>query len=271
MSRFARIGEEAISRQTELTGEEFRLYVLIVFHTFMDSEICNKSLHELSGLYGLIYNHTTERYKKLRLKTWCENTKKGIHPLVGLKTPKIGVLEGEKLQKSELSDSLKLQKSESATPKIGVLEGEKLQKSELHIRNIEPFKEQIFQDSTATKIVATTTGEKNGHLSKFSREEILRYLEVRIRGGEDIPTPHKLANWMYQTGEYDVFIRATLYPEQPEPAAGSVPAENSLSGEILEALEILTDMLDSGEDISDMRQWYRAELWEYLMKELEKR
>lgn len=81
--RYAKLGEEIINRQSELEGEEFRLYMTIVFHTDPVTEICNITLGEISEIYKWDYSNTTRRYKKLRQKGWCENTEKGIRPLVG--------------------------------------------------------------------------------------------------------------------------------------------------------------------------------------------
>ena len=149
---------------------------------------------------------------------------------------------------------------------------EKFRKPELTYKEYkEPLKSEIFQDTTTTEKTGVVVVETNGHKSKFSIEECLRYTEMCERDGQEVKNRYGLASYLFESGERDALISAKLYPEQPEPAAVSVPAENTLSGEILEALEILTDMLDGGEDISDMRQWYRAELWDDLMKELEKR
>ena len=84
MNRFARVGEETFKRHAELHGEEFRLYTIIIFHLLPDSGCCAKNLREISETYGLDYNNTARRYKILRLKGWCENTRNGIRPLIGV-------------------------------------------------------------------------------------------------------------------------------------------------------------------------------------------
>lgn len=89
--KFARIGEQVFLRQTELTGEEFRLYSIICFHTWIDTGVCRYSLRELAEKYDLNYDSLCRHYKILRVKKWAENTKDGIRPLVGVKTDEMSV------------------------------------------------------------------------------------------------------------------------------------------------------------------------------------
>ena len=284
MSRFARIEQEVFLRRTELIDEirkqgyhqTLLLYQLILLHSWGTGK-CEKTLPQLCETYSLDYDNSTRRLKILREKRWVEDTDKHIRPLVAQRKGAVEITADDCKNYSKPTVEITVPTVEITADDCKNYSKTDENTVEITVNNqiTGEFSDTYGDSNPSLKfkphISTTTTGEKNGHLSKFSREEILRYLEIRIKSGEDIPTPHKLANWMYQTGEYDVFIRATLYPEKPEPAAVSVPAESSLSGEILEALEILTDMLDGGEDISDMRQWYRAELWDDLMKELEKR
>lgn len=287
MSRFARIGEEAILRQTELTAEEFRLYINIVFHTFVDTGVCRKNLRQLSALYNLSYTHTTERYKILimdfenlsaiekakyleKIKSpWCEPTKKGIRPLVGLNVPKTGTSENGMFRKPEHDSS---ENRNINVPKTGTFEDEMFRKPEHLFKGIiEPFKDQNFLQTTTAKIAVTSSTTSNGHLSKFSQAECLRYLEIRIERGEKIDTPHRMAKWLYQTGEDDVFIGATLYPEKPAEIIESAPeitGGDEMTEKRREGLEILTEMKIIGEDLSEFERHYTPEDWRWLMERL---
>lgn len=263
-TRFARLGEDVYKRQSELTGEEFRLYCIIFFHSFFDSGICRKNLRQLSGIYSLSYTHTTERYKVLEKLLWCETAKRGIRPLVGLKVPVFGTSEVEMFRKPEHDSS---ENRNINIPKTGTSEGEMFRKPELVYKEYkEPLKEKNIETAAAEKIAAATTEIKNGHLSKFSREEILRYLDIRIKSGEEIPTPHKLANWMYQTGEYDVFIRAILYPETESEEI----AEDFKEKERRESLTMLLELQEIGANIEESAKFFAPEDWSWLMEELPK-
>lgn len=52
------------------------------------------------------------------------------------------------------------------------------------------------------------------HLSQFSIEECLKYVELCRTEGDDIPNPRGLAIKLSRSGEADSFILATLYPEK---------------------------------------------------------
>ncbi len=54
----------------------------------------------------------------------------------------------------------------------------------------------------------------NGHLSRFTLEECLHYVERCQTKGDDIRNPKGLATNLYQTGNSDAFILAMLYPEK---------------------------------------------------------
>lgn len=267
MSEFAKIEKDAVNRLSLLTGEELRLYVYIKFHTWNDSGICRKSLHELSGLYNLNYDHTTARYKKLRAEGFCENTKKGIRVISDFQTSKSEV---SKTSKTEVNDDGKLQNPKFQTSKTEVNDGEKLQNPKLHIRNTEPFKEQSFSEKTATETVATTSTNSNGHNSKFSLEECLRYVEARISRGEKIDTPHKFAKWLYQSGNDDVFIQATLYPDKGETVEGAT-AVGEISDKLREGLNLLYLVHSEGDEIDDYKKWYTPDEWAWLEEQLKNR
>jgi hypothetical protein len=85
------------------------------------------------------------------------------------------------------------------TPAAGVsVNGENLSQSES-----EP------EEKTAAKKVSG-----NGHLSAFTIEECLAYVEKEIADGAQIQNAKALASKLFKTGEADSFIKARLYPEQ---------------------------------------------------------
>lgn len=280
MSKFAKIGEEAVRRNAELVGEELRLYVLIVFHTWSDSGVCKKTLRELSDIYGLDYDNTTRRYKSLRTKQWCENTKLGIRPLVGLKTVKFTVNGKEQTVNFTVENDTEAVNSTALDCQNYSKTDDKTVNSTVTFKgSTEPLKNPDFSsEPSETKIVSdtTTAHEKNGHKSQFSKEDIIRYLDIRIRNGEQIETPHKLAQWMYQTGDYDAFINATLYPESVEQTIeyddgetpnGSVPQPLD-EYELLDARDLLKSMAEHGVNLSELKNKYTAEDWQWLMAQV---
>ena len=268
--KFARIGENAITRHDELSGEELRLYMFIVFEAFLGGGICRKNIREICDKYGIVYNHTTTRFKILRKKGWCAEMRKGIVPLVGMKSSENS--DSDLLQKSESDHSKNrsdlLQKTESPTPKIGVSSDDLLQKSELLFkRNKDFLKDQEIRPT----LPAEKSGggsQKNGHLSEFSKEEILRYVSIRQERGEYIENPHGLVAMAHKTGKLDLFIRAILYPEKPELTDEPEQTGEPLSVRMAETLEIAKDCLVSGFDLNDFRKYHSEDEWEWLMNEL---
>lgn len=262
--KFAKVEESAIEQHLALTGEELRLYVLIKFHTWSDTGVCNKTLRELCDIHGLVYNHTTERYKKLRAKGWCENSKKGIRPLIDLKTPKIGVTDNSQNSKNRSDE---LQKSEFESPKIGVNEAEKLQKSELHLKEyIEPLKSRDFSDTTHGEKSAGARVENNNNLSKFSISECLDYALLCQSKGDEIRNPRALAITLHKSGEADAFIEVALYPEQTQ--TQEIIVEPHGDDLLTDALNLLIDLRANGEDVNDFEKYYPPEIWARLMEAL---
>jgi hypothetical protein len=251
--RFAKIGEEVLSRHAELTGEELRLYMFIVFHTFIDTGICRRSITEIAHIHGLNYNHSTERYKRLRKIGWCRNERGGIRPLVGFKTPKNGVSELRKTEyetpKNGVPNSKKRSFETAKTPKNGVSSIPYIEPL-----NKEPYIEPLTQQRESKKL--------NGHNSIFSREECLKYVSILKSEGATINNPNAYAMTLYKSGESDAFIQAKLYPET---------AENQPESDArLEALQMLLDVHRSGEDVAEYKHWYAEEDWRWLMTELAK-
>ena len=266
MSRFAKIDENAIKRQSELSGEELRLFILIKFHTWNDSGVCNKNLKELAQLYGLVYNHTTERYKSLRKKGWCKNSKNGI-VVLDLKTPISGVAETPKIG---VEKDAKLQKSELETPKIGVEKDAKLQKSEFPLKEyIEPLKDEQFRATTHDEKTAGVSVENNGNLSKFSLSDCLSYVEICRSKGDDIRNPRALAITLHNNGSADAFISAALYPEQTAIEQTIEYDAAAPETRLHEALDVLIDLSAEGHDLSGQKQFYAPDDWAWLMEQLE--
>jgi hypothetical protein len=72
--RFAKVNEEVLKRSNEVTGSEFRLYLLILFEIRNNEHIrCN--LAHLCGTYALPYNSTSLHLKSLRVKGWLADSK----------------------------------------------------------------------------------------------------------------------------------------------------------------------------------------------------
>ena len=80
--RFAKVGEEVLSRHKELTGEELRLYLIIVFHAVTVSGNCLLSLADICRTYEMSYNPTSQKIASLRRKGWLDASKT-LKPLVG--------------------------------------------------------------------------------------------------------------------------------------------------------------------------------------------
>ena len=269
MSRFAKIGEEAVRRQSELSGEEFRLYCLIKFHTWNDSGVCNKNLRELAELYALDYDNTTRRYKSLRQKGWCENTKKGIRCAFSEATAEITVPHSQSTVKNAVADCKNYSSENSQTAEITVsdcknysLEDSETVKNAVSLnRNKEPFKDQQFIDSGSREKVAAAAVETKDQKSIFSLEECLRYAEFCVRRGDPIKSVEALARYAYQSGADDAFIEAAIYPatvvvESPPPTVFVEPRTV--------ALEVLLDLVRDGVDIENQKQFYAPEDWAIL-------
>jgi hypothetical protein len=80
--RFAKVGEEVMIRQNELTGAELRLYLVILFLTGSDGR-CRNSIAHICGTYAMSYYPVVRHLKTLRGKGWLEDSKI-IRPLIGL-------------------------------------------------------------------------------------------------------------------------------------------------------------------------------------------
>jgi len=294
MSRFARLGEEAFDRQSELSGEEFRLYAIIVFHTFWEIGICRKNLRQLSKLHRLSYTHTTERYNILQMNfkgftneeiqkltkkiksPWCEGAKGGIRPLVGVNVPKTGTFDGKIFRKPE---HLSSENRNIRVPKTGTFDGKIFRKPELVYKEYkEPLKTRDFKEPTTTEKEVVVVVETNGHQSQFSFEECRQYVAFCVNQGQAVKNPTGLANHLYETGTGDAFISAVLYPEPIETQTieyddefASEAAPPALDeSEFDQARQFLKGMVNIGKNLSEFESFYEPSDWRKLVEEIRK-
>lgn len=81
-------------------------------------------------------------------------------------------------------------------------------------KKIENTHAQKERETNGARVDSENLSEKNGHLSEFSLEECLKYVEACRAQGENITNPKGLATTLYENGRSDAFILATLYPER---------------------------------------------------------
>lgn len=86
--------------------------------------------------------------------------------------------------------------------------------------------ENLFQNESENQSKnGLVKKDSNGHLSQFTIEECLRYVEKCQSKGDAIKNPKALATNLYQTGTADSFILSTLYPERAAEAEREVYGE----------------------------------------------
>jgi len=73
---------------------------------------------------------------------------------------------------------------------------------------------QKERETDAVRVNSENSQKTNGHLSEFSLEECLKYVETCRARGENITNPKGLATSLFESGRADAFILATLYPEK---------------------------------------------------------
>ena len=78
----------------------------------------------------------------------------------------------------------------------------------------EETRTQKEREPDAVRVDSENSVKTNGHLSEFSLEECLKYVETCRARGENITNPKGLATSLYESGRADAFILATLYPEK---------------------------------------------------------
>jgi len=292
MSRYVIIIEEVFLKHKELVNNEGKraakemlyLYMLILFYCW-GTPVCKKTIREICDIHDLEYHNSTRRAKILRTKGWIEPEGKYYRPLL-IYSPK----SKKSVKTTPIENSVKFtlvtnEKSVNFTPAEC---SDYTENDEKSVNFTPAYKEGISylntEDSekkSETKIVSATTtaaDETNGHKSQFSIEDCLRYIEIRIERGERIETPHKLARWCWQTGEYDLFIAAVLYPEPVETQTieyddefASEAAPPALDeSEFDEARQFLKGMVNIGKNLSEFESFYEPSDWRKLVEEIRK-
>ena len=182
--KFARLGENVFLRQAELTGEEFRLYSLIMFHSWRTG-FCEHSLKDLCAMYSLNYDSHSRLFKRLRIKNWVEKSGGKIRPLVGLKTDETSVGGGSETDDSSVTQSPTDKKSvaQIGTDKTSVGESKTDEKSvnrdgaELTNRQSETDEKSVATDETSV-----FTDEKSVESPALIDRDLKR--EESFRSGE---------------------------------------------------------------------------------------
>lgn len=255
--------------QKQYQFETLLLYELIVFHTFWDTGLCRKTIPEICEIWDLDYDNSMRRYKFLRQKGWVKKEGKFIRPLVGIKTVKSTADDDEKTVESTVENRVKTVDSTVSDCKVySETDSKTVDLTVFSIPYIEPLKNQpdvepATAEKSAEKSVAAAANS-NGHKSEFSQEECLKYVELCRAKGDPIKNPHGLAMSAYKTGAYDVFIRATLYPEETVTPQMNPDLEKSRS----DALALLLDVEASDEDVAGFEKYYTPEEWAWLMNEM---
>lgn len=78
----------------------------------------------------------------------------------------------------------------------------------------EETRTQRERETDAVRVDSENCVKTNGHLSEFSLEECLKYVETCHARGENITNPKGLATTLFESGRADALILATLYPEK---------------------------------------------------------
>ena len=282
--RFAKLGEEVYARQSELAGEELRLYIIIFFHTWVDSRKCNKTLSELCEIYKLDYDNSSRRLKILRQKKWLENTKKHIRPLIGFKTVNSTVEPDKTVNLTVNETDETVNSTVSNCKNYSEIDVETVNSTVSSIPYIEPFKDENSLQTTTTEPEVVDVVGKSNILSKFSFEEIRRYVELCTADGQTVKNPYGLAVTLHKTGEADALISAALYPEQIEFAPQETEHTQYTDEEFYETpapepmgeterenmLVIMRGMMRNStiEGLQSLAWLHTPEDWAWLMEEL---
>ncbi len=286
--KFAQVGEDVYLRRKELKTDKEKnyqfetllLYQLILFHTWSDTGLCRKSVPEICEIWGLDYDNSMRRYKLLRNKGWVKEVvvrgEKYLRPLVGVKTRNAPVLpDNETVDFTDKSNE-KTVDFTVKNCKVYSKTDPKTVKSTVAFKGItEPLKRESFSDTTTTEKTDVVVVETNGHLSQFSIEECLRYVEICQSEGQDVKTPYGLANYLFESGEKDAFISAKLYPEQIKTIDDSgLPHPKDKSPISLDEKILKSHLWDfqameySDEELSEFEKYYAPEAWAWLMENL---
>lgn len=282
MSRFARTPEEAFQRRRELIdkkrkqgyAETFFLYQIILMHSWARG-VSEKTLNELCEIYNLEYHNSIRRLRILRDKSWVEDTDKYIRPLL-IHRAKSSVVSTPDSSVRITPPSVKITpvecKNYTENGKIGVIftpENPATGDSQTVYGDAKTsfkFKPDLEGTAAARQTDdsdAAVAAETDGHKSNFSFPECLRYAEICQERGEPIKSAHALAKSIYKTGEQDASVAAALFPEQT-----IVAPVAAADAHLADALEILTDVQASGENVADFEKYYTPADWTYLIGEL---
>lgn len=148
----------------------------------------------------------------------------------------------------------------------------------------EPLKSRDFSTAAAETKPAVEAVAQNGHLSKFSLEECLRYATICKNRAEPIRSVEALARSAYKTGEMDASIEATFCPANPAPTveqhieyddnfkrSAETPPTRSHPKSVLAAhVSDLRMMQLSKDELFKYEQSYTPEDWQWIMEELGK-
>lgn len=288
MARYVILTEEVFLRHKELVNDEGKrsakemlyLYMLILFYCW-GTPVCKKTIREICDIHGLEYHNSTRRAKILRAKGWIEADGKYYRPLlVYSPNSKKSVKITPKIDENSVNFT---PENTGKSVKITLAECKDYTETDENSVNFTPaYKEGIsflntndLNPTTAAEKNAAAAAESNGHKSKYSLEDCLRYAEICIERGEPIKNPHGLATKAYQSGELDLFIHATLYPEPIEQTIeyddGEAPNGEPQpldEYELLDARDLLKSALENNQDLSEFKSFYTPEDWQWLMAQV---
>ena len=246
MSYYARLEDDFDQRQQEITCEESRLYINIVFQSrILDNglRVCKKSVKELCEIYPFLdYDNTTRRIKRLEIGMFSDTDKlpKNLKPM---KSPW--------LKQERHDDEIWL------IPLVGVR-----YKGEAKFEDRKSFRNRPRKDKKSLKNSVkqeSISADHNGHKSQFTLEECFKYASSQ----PGVHNPQALALTIHRTGEADAFIMAALYPPDPEEPTDPFD-ENRLNGILAYVLEAR----ENGLPIEDYRKFVNEEDWQWVLSRL---
>ncbi len=164
---------------------------------------------------------------------------------------------------SEKSDTpknriLNSEKSESNTPKNRTPNSEK---SESLLKEYPASLSSTIDPAHTSNTKRAVCAGNNGSI--FSLDECYRYVQLCVSKGEIIKNPKGLATSLFQSGQSDAFIQATLYPEtdgSPEPTEDDSRQT---------ALEFLQGIQADGLEVKDFKQFHSEDDWLWLTAQLQ--
>jgi hypothetical protein len=222
MSKYSRIYADAYERWDEVTCEEWRIFELVILHSYFDEKTdtrrCTMPVKKICKIHNLDPDNTYRRLIRLRTGEFApkEQSKKvapmqspwlyeandgALLPLLGIKeTVKNTVYMEKETVKNTVSNCKKYSNSRRKT-----------------VKNTVPFKKDLnnsLNNSHTNENPGVSVNENsNGNKSIYSLAECLQYTEKLKADGAVIHNPQGLAMALYKSGDADPFIQATLYPE----------------------------------------------------------